>query len=87
MRNLKVAWWSLCGTYPPSVSEPRSGGYSGGILPVRALAVVAVVGWAFTASADIPASAYVQDGLIAQWDGIENVGVGSTIQTRPRGRN
>ena len=51
MKNLKVAWWSLCGTYPPSVSEPRSGGYSGGVSPVRALAVVAVVGWAFTASA------------------------------------
>ena len=26
---------TLCGTYPPSVSEPRSGGYSGGILPVQ----------------------------------------------------
>ena len=35
MKNLKVAWWSLCGTG----------------IPVRALAVVAVVGWAFTASA------------------------------------
>ena len=39
-------------------------------------ACAVVVGWAFTASADVPASAYVQDGLIAQWDGIENVGVG-----------
>ena len=42
-----------------------------------AAACAVVVGWAFTASADIPASAYVQDGLIAQWDGIENAGVGT----------
>ena len=41
-----------------------------------AAACAVVVGWAFTASADIPASAYVQTGLVAQWDGIENVGAG-----------
>ena len=41
-----------------------------------AAACAVVVGWAFTASADIPASAYVQDGLVAQWDGIENAGAG-----------
>ena len=35
-------------------------------------ACAVVVGWAFTASADIPASAYVQDGLVVQYDGIEN---------------
>ena len=28
-------------------------------------------------SADIPASAYVQDGLIAHWDGIDNAGTGT----------
>ena len=61
-RNLKVAWRSLCGT---------------GVSPVRALALVAVVGWAFTALADIPASAYVQDGLVVQFDGIENAGTGT----------
>ena len=38
-----------------------------------AVACAVVVGWAFTASADIPASAYVQNGLIAHWDGIENL--------------
>ena len=41
-----------------------------------AAACAVVVGWAFTASAEISASAYVQDGLIAQWDGIENAGAG-----------
>ena len=41
-----------------------------------AAASAVVVGLAFTAWADIPASAYVQDGLIAQWDGIENAGAG-----------
>ena len=40
-------------------------------------ACAVVVGWAFTASADIPASAYVQTGLIAQWDGIDNAGTGT----------
>ena len=39
---------------------------------VLAAAGAVVVGWAFAASADIPASAYVQDGLVAQFDGIEN---------------
>ena len=39
-------------------------------------ACAVVVGWAFTASADIPASAYVQSGLVAQYDGIENAGIG-----------
>ena len=42
-----------------------------------ATACAVVVGWSFTASADIPASAYVQDGLIAQWDGIDNAGTGT----------
>ena len=41
-----------------------------------AAAYAVVVGWAFTASADIPASAYVQTGLVAHWDGIDNVGTG-----------
>ena len=36
----------------------------------------ATLGLGFTASADIPASAYIQDGLIAQWDGIDNAGTG-----------
>lgn len=58
---VKCAWQSLCGT---------------GVSPVLALSVAAAVGCAFTASADIPASAYVQRGLIAQWDGIENAGAG-----------
>ena len=42
-----------------------------------AAACAVVVGWAFTASADIPASAYVQSGLIAPWDGIDNAGTGT----------
>ena len=41
------------------------------------VACAVVVGWVFTASADIPASAYVQDGLIAQYDGIDNAGTGT----------
>ena len=41
-----------------------------------AAACAVVVGWVFTAAADIPASAYIQDGLVAQWDGIENAGAG-----------
>ena len=40
-------------------------------------ACAVVVGWAFTASADIPASAYIQDGLVAQYDGIDNAGTGT----------
>ena len=40
-------------------------------------ACAVVVGCGFTASADIPASAYVQDGLIVQWDGIDNAGTGT----------
>ena len=43
----------------------------------RTAAYAVVVGWAFTASADIPASAYVQRGLVAQFDGIDNVGAGT----------
>ena len=47
-------------------------------LKVALTAVYAVVvGWAFTASADIPASSYVQDGLVVQFDGIENAGSGA----------
>ena len=42
-----------------------------------AAACAVAVGWVFTASADIPASAYVQRGLIAQWDGIDNAGTGT----------
>ena len=60
MRNLKVAWRLLCGT---------------GVSPVRALAIIVAVECG-SARADIPASAYVQAGLIAQWDGIENAGFG-----------
>ena len=72
MRNLKFAWRLLCGT---------------GILPVRALAVVAVVGWAFTASADISASAYVQNGLITHFDGRDNAGVGQHAASATEWRN
>ncbi|MBO7721203.1 MAG: hypothetical protein J6T01_02235 [Kiritimatiellae bacterium] len=43
---------------------------------VRALAVAAAI-CCGSASADVPASAYVQDGLVAQFDGIENAGVGT----------
>ena len=32
---------------------------------------------AASAATTVPASAYVQDGLIAQWDGIDNVGTGT----------
>ena len=35
-----------------------------------AAACAVAVGWAFTASADIPASAYVQNGLVIQYDGL-----------------
>ena len=45
---------------------------------VRAVfAAVVVACECGSAWADIPASAYVQDGLIAQFDGIENTGAGS----------
>ena len=40
-------------------------------------ACAVVVGGAFSARADIPASAYVQDGLVVQFDGIENAGAGA----------
>ena len=43
---------------------------------LRALACAGAVLGGFSASADIPASAYVQDGLVVQFDGIENAGVG-----------
>ena len=43
---------------------------------VRAVFAAAVVAGCGSVWADIPASAYVQDGLIAQWDGIENAGAG-----------
>ena len=43
---------------------------------LRALACAGAVLGGFSASADIPASAYVQRGLVAQWDGIENAGRG-----------
>ena len=43
----------------------------------RALCAAGVVLFGFgSAWADIPANAYIQDGLIAQWDGIENAGAG-----------
>ena len=43
----------------------------------RAVCAAGVVLFGFgSVWADIPASAYVQDGLIAQWDGIENAGLG-----------
>ena len=44
---------------------------------LRALACAGAVLGGFSASADIPASAYVQDGLVAQWDGIDNAGTGT----------
>ena len=44
---------------------------------LRALACAGAVLGGFSASADIPASAYVQRGLIAQWDGIDNAGTGT----------
>ena len=43
---------------------------------VRAVFAAAVVAGFGNAWADIPASAYVQSGLVAQWDGIENAGLG-----------
>ena len=43
---------------------------------LRALACAGAVLGGFSASADIPASAYIQDGLVVQFDGIENVGAG-----------
>ena len=47
-------------------------------LKVALVAVCAVVvGGAYFARADIPASAYVQDGLIAQFDAIDNAGMGT----------
>ena len=44
---------------------------------VRAVFAAAVVVGCCSASADIPASAYVQTGLVAQWDGIDNAGTGT----------
>ena len=46
-------------------------------------ACAGVVGWAFTASADIPASAYVQTGLVVQYDGIDNAGTGTHDANAP----
>ena len=46
---------------------------------LRAAVVCAAVGFASPVWADIPASAYVQDGLIAQWDGIDNAGTGTPV--------
>ena len=46
---------------------------------LRAVCAAGVVLFGFGsvwAGTTIPASAYIQDGLIAQWDGIENAGVG-----------
>lgn len=51
---VKGAWQSICGTC---------------VSPVRALAVAAAVGCSFTVSADVPLSAYVQMGLVIQYDG------------------
>lgn len=39
-------------------------------------AVIAAVGGVFAGMADVSSGAYVQDGLIAQWDAIDNVGTG-----------
>ena len=50
-----------------------------------AAASAVVVGWVFTASADIPASLYVQEGLVAQFDGIENAGAGQPHSASPSG--
>ena len=43
---------------------------------VRAVFAAVVVAGCGSVWADIPASAYVQSGLVAQWDGIENAGAG-----------
>ena len=88
--EVKGAWQSLCGTGVSPVRGGRGCSESGERArcpfhkgspfhkaAVRALAIAAAVGCAFTASADLSASAYVQDGLIAQWDGIENVDAGT----------
>ena len=52
-----------------------------------------MLGWlvAVAASAALPAAAYtsasyVQDGLIAQWDAIDNEGTGTHNPKRPSGR-
>ena len=42
-----------------------------------AVAAGAVLSGFHCAFADIPASAYIQNGLIAQWDGIDNAGTGT----------
>ena len=47
------------------------------------VACAVVVGWAITASADISASAYVQDGLVVQYDGIDNAGTGTHDANAP----
>ena len=46
-------------------------------LRCAALAAGLVAAGFGSARADIPASAYVQDGLVVQFDGIENVGTGA----------
>ena len=43
----------------------------------RVAVAAGLVGFGLSAAADIPASAYVQTGLIAQWDGIDNAGTGT----------
>ena len=80
---VKGAWQSLCGT---GVSPVHGGkGFPRGgerarcpfhKAAVRVLAVAVALGCG-SAWADIPASAYVQHGLIAQWDGIDNAGTGT----------
>ena len=44
---------------------------------LRAAVACAAASFSFAASADIPASAYVQRGLINHWDGIDNAGTGT----------
>ena len=77
---VKGAWQSLCGTGVSPVRGgkgfPKSGERAGRPfhkVVVRALTLAVAVGFG-SVRAEIPASAYVQDGLIAQWDGIENAG-------------
>ena len=45
-------------------------------------ALLYVAGLSVCASGDvIPASAYIQNGLVAQWDGIDNAGTGVHLDT------
>ena len=84
-QSLRDTGVSLCGTgvspvhdgkgFPKGGERARCPFYKVAVRAVFAAAVIAECGSA-SAGTTIPASAYVQDGLILQWDGIENAGVG-----------